>query len=208
MFSVEWKKLRVIGRACEARVKDLTSSWGWAAAGRLECYKNRVDSLQYFRVVDFEDPTVENGIVYIKEPKVLRLAGIRLTISPGLEAGSRAIAFFVLEIKSVKHQQFFFGVEHAPVGAPAFPVAVDVIHIDDVQVPRAEKFRQVYIGGSLGGIGCFVESAGKVGDRAFLLLQSSVSLLLGKAQSLKLSQSSLQAFLRLVAQVCLLLAFC
>src|ERR1051326_5063333 len=97
----------MVRRATQICVQQLTSSWRRTASRWFQSYEYGVDPLQHDRVVHLQHPTAPGGIGQQKQAEILWLALIPLPVSPGLEAGSRALMLLILQIEGIEKQKFF-----------------------------------------------------------------------------------------------------
>lgn len=142
----------MIGWSGERGDEQLLTARIGAALERFEGYKNRVDASKHVAVRDPEHPSVERGIVDMKQPEVFRCRRVWSTIAPRLEAGQGVPFLPVSEVEGVEKEQSVVDVIDPAIWFLGFARPIDIVHIDDVKITGPEQFSGVLLGNTGAGI--------------------------------------------------------
>src|SRR5216684_3776429 len=131
--------LRMVRRSAQVGIQKASALGRGTAVRWFESHEYGINVLQDTRIVYLEDPAIKRRVFHIEEPEICWLAAARFAVSPSLESGSGTVVPLILEIESVKNQEFLLDVVHATEGTARFPVSLYVINIHNVQIAGTEE---------------------------------------------------------------------
>src|SRR5882724_6848113 len=127
----------MIRRPNEVGVENFLAAGSRAATFGLQRDENGVNVSKHIGSVHGKNPPARRVVINSEVAQALRLAEVRLAITPRLE-NTALVILPVLQIEGIEDQKFLLDVIYAPVGAFRLTITSHVIHIHDVQVTRAE----------------------------------------------------------------------
>ena len=127
--------------------EERLSAWLMASAIWLNRYEDGIDLFQLFRIIEFHDPSLLGGVVFVEDAKAGSLLFVKTAAAPSLEGAGGFVLRLLVEIIRVENQGLSLGVEDPAIWFLRLPVTRNVIDLGNIKVPSPHEFADIPVVG-------------------------------------------------------------
>ena len=125
----------IVGIHLQISKEERLTAWLVAATVWFNGHENRVDQLQFLRIVEFQDPPLFCNTIRVKHTEVQSLFSVRPVLPPSLKRAWVFQTGLPIKIIGIENQGLTFREKNPPIGFLGFSVFCNVTNLGNTEVP-------------------------------------------------------------------------